>query len=71
MKKSKAIFISGTEDAVGRKGKGVKRITKLFKEFGMLVDLKLFQGMRHDIFHEKEKEVVFNTIFKFISRNLK
>lgn len=71
MKKSKALFISGKEYDLGKKGKGVKRITKVFKEFGMLVDLKLFHGMRHDIFYEKEKEVVFNTIFKFISSNLK
>ena len=71
MKKTKVLFISGTEEVVGRKGKGVKRITKVFKKFGMVVDLKLFHGMRHDIFHEKENEVVFNTIFKFISSHLK
>ena len=37
---------------------------------GMSVDLKLFDGMRHDIFHEKEKEVVFQVVSKFIISNI-
>ena len=66
MKKSKVIFISGNEDPVGGNGKGVKITAKVFEEIGMDVDLKLFEGMRHDIFHEKDREEVFQVILNFL-----
>ena len=37
---------------------------------GMCVDLKFFDGLRHDIFHEKEKELVFQVVLKIIISNI-
>lgn len=70
MKKGKVLFISGKEDIIGGKGKNVKLIAKAFENVGMDVELKLFDRMRHDIFHEKGKELVFQTISKFIISNI-
>jgi len=42
-------IFSGAEDAVGRKGKGVKKLYKMYKSNGVHCELHLYEGARHDI----------------------
>ncbi|MCD8118443.1 MAG: alpha/beta hydrolase [Lachnospiraceae bacterium] len=65
MKKTTPIlFLSGKEDAVGDFGKGVEKAAELFRKAQMSdVSVQLFEGMRHDIFREKECGKVFEYIY--------
>ena len=50
------LFISGDEDPVGEKGKGVIKAYHKFQNIGMKdVEIKLYPKLRHDILHEKCK----------------
>ncbi len=46
-----AIF-SGADDAVGRKGRGVKKLRDMYKACGINCELHLYDGARHDIAFE-------------------
>lgn len=60
-------FLSGEEDSVGEKGKGVMRAYNSFREAGMKhVKMKLYPGMRHDILREREREMVARDILTWM-----
>ena len=60
-------FISGTDDPVGEMGKGVKRAAEAFRKAGVrLVDVKLYNKCRHDIFHDYCKDDVYHDILEWI-----
>lgn len=66
------LFVSGAEDPVGDYGKGVRKAYGLFKENGMMdVTCKLYEGARHEILLEKQKQEVWNEIFAFVERVIK
>lgn len=47
------LFIAGGEDPVGEQGAGVERAVEMYRAAGMeRVDLKLYQGYRHEILNE-------------------
>ncbi len=53
-KKLPVLLLSGAEDPVGSMGKGVKTVQKNLLRGGMeRVELELFPGARHDLFHEE------------------
>ncbi len=64
-----ALF-SGEDDAVGRKGKGVKKLYKMYKANGVNCELHLYKGARHDISFEhcgkQVQEDVANFFDKFV-----
>ena len=68
MSKIKPIyFISGSDDYVGDKGKGIKKSVDLFKSCGLNdVDMKLYTDLRHDILHENECEQIFNDVYGWL-----
>ena len=68
MDKTKPIYLlSGDDDYVGNRGKGVKKSLSLFKSCGVTdVGLKLYHNYRHDILHEEGNEQVFNDIYNWI-----
>ena len=73
MNKTKPIyFISGGDDYVGEKGKGVKKSVNLFQSCGIHdVDMKFYPTLRHAILHELENEQVYNDIYGWlVSKNL-
>ncbi len=54
------LFISGDKDPVGNNGEGVKTAFQMFKDAGIQdVTLKLFEGDRHEVLNELNKEEVF------------
>lgn len=68
MNKTKPIyFLSGSDDYVGDKGKGVKKSFDLFKSCGITdVDMKLYPTLRHDILHENECEQIYHDIYGWL-----
>jgi alpha-beta hydrolase superfamily lysophospholipase len=61
------LFISGANDPVGEAGKGVRRSCDAFKAAGMKkVSLKLYDGLRHEILNEQEKETVYADLYQWL-----
>lgn len=68
MNKTKPIYLlSGSDDYVGDKGKGVKQTLQLLKSSGINeVDMKLYSTLRHAILHENENDTVYNDIYGWL-----
>lgn len=62
-----ALF-SGTDDAVGQKGKGIKKLYKMYKSTGINCELHLYEGARHDIAFEHCAKKVQSDIADFFDR---
>lgn len=57
------LFVSGAEDPVGANGKGVRAAaTQLQKADVKTVEVKLYEGMRHEILNEQGKEQVYRGV---------
>jgi len=63
------LLISGGEDPVGNRGKGVKQVEELLKSIGMKnVKTILYSGARHEILNEINRQEVFEDIFQWLSK---
>ncbi len=67
IRKDLPIFlIAGDEDPVGQYGKGVERLYKMYKKYGLQdVRLTIYKGLRHEILNENERFKVYEDILKF------
>lgn len=66
------LFASGADDPVGNLGKGTTAVYEKFCKSGILeVSLKLYEGARHEIIHETNREEVFSDMGKWLSRYVK
>ena len=70
MKELPILLLSGLDDPVGSKGNGVKKLENIYKKNNIDVSLKLYEGKRHDLFHETNKLEVFNDILTYIKKEL-
>ena len=64
------LVISGTDDMVGDRGEYAKVKAAQLKENGFEVSLEVFNGMRHSVLQEKEREKVYRVVADFIDENL-
>lgn len=65
-KKPIAIF-SGSEDPVGGKGKLVTKLYEMYKKAGVeKVEMKLYEGARHEILNETNREEVYRDVLAAI-----
>ena len=60
------LVVSGAEDPVGGFGKGVRYVYDNLKKNGARVDLKLYDGARHELFNEINRDEVFKDLIKWI-----
>ncbi len=61
------LIASGDKDPVSNYGKSVKDLYRIYKENGIeTVELKLYEGARHEILNEINKEEVKSDIFNFL-----
>lgn len=61
-----ALVISGDADPVGDFGKGVRYVYDNLKKNGANADLKLYEGARHELFNETNREEVFQDLIHWI-----
>ena len=70
MKDLPILLLSGLDDPVGSKGNGVKKLESIYKKNNIDVSIKLYEGKRHDLFHETKKLEVFKDIEEYIKKEL-
>lgn len=64
-------LIAGAMDPVGKYGKGVKIVAERLKEAGVKdVELKLYEGDRHEILNEEDRYVVYEDIANWIEHHM-
>ena len=61
------IFVSGDQDPVGSFGAGVQRSYEKFKVAGVKdLSIKLYEGDRHEILNELDRETVYEDLYKWM-----
>ncbi|QJG66866.1 alpha/beta fold hydrolase [Mycoplasma phocoenae] len=64
----KILFISGKEDPIGGYGNKNYKVVNYYKKNNFQnIELKLYNGMRHEILLENDREDVFQDIYNFIN----
>lgn len=71
LKKFPMYFISGEQDPIGDFGKGIKKTVDDLKTNGFQnITMKLYTNMRHEIFFEEDKIMVFDDIRDWLNEQL-
>lgn len=61
------IFVSGDKDPVGAFGEGVRKAYEKFKTAGVKdLSIKLYEGDRHEILNELDRETVYDDLYKWM-----
>jgi alpha-beta hydrolase superfamily lysophospholipase len=65
------LLLSGTDDPVGHYGKDIQNIQETYRKAGMKhIDMKLYQGDRHELLNELDYEQVQADILDFVENQL-
>lgn len=64
------LLASGTMDPVGEESKGVIRVYNRMKKANLNVEMKLYEGARHEILNELNREEVYDFILNWIEKNI-
>ena len=64
------LIVSGADDPVGDFGKGPTAVFQAYKERGMQdVTLKLYEGDRHEITNELDRETVYADLYAWLTKD--
>ena len=64
------LFVAGAEDPVGACGKGVRAAADLLRRAGVQdVEVKLYEGMRHEILNEPGRAQVYTEVVGWIEEH--
>lgn len=64
-------FVAGAEDPVGHYGRDVMQVAGLFRKLGMQnVNDKLYEGSRHEILNEEDRETVYGDIYQWTKKTI-
>ena len=62
------LFVSGDKDPVGNNGEGVKKAYEIMKLIGSMdVTLKLYEGSRHEVLNELNRDEVYEYILNWVN----
>ena len=65
------LFIAGAEDPVGSMGEGVRKVANMAREAGVRdVEVKIYEGMRHEILNEVDRMQVYNDVAAWLDAHL-
>ena len=65
------LFVSGAEDPVGDNGRGVRAAAELARRAGQRhVDVRIYEGMRHEIFNEDDGGRVMADVLSWVEERL-
>ena len=70
-KKLRTLVISGKEDPVGGFGKGVSYVYNKLRVSGAEVELKMYDGARHELFNETNRREVFDDLIAWLDNTRK
>lgn len=63
------LFVSGTQDPVGKMGESVNKVYDMFCKAGILdVTIKLYDGARHEPLNETNREEVYDYLGKWLCK---
>ena len=64
------LIISGDNDPVGDSGKGVRKVYERLHKAGVdRLEMVLYEGARHEILHEINRQEVFEDLYEWIAEN--
>ncbi|MBP3271114.1 MAG: alpha/beta fold hydrolase [Ruminococcus sp.] len=63
------LLVSGTEDPVGSYGDGVMNVYNRLRDYCCDVSIKLYEGARHELLNELNKDEVYSDLLSFIRSN--
>jgi alpha-beta hydrolase superfamily lysophospholipase len=66
-KKMPILLVSGSEDPVGDYGKGVRNVYERLKSVGANVQIRLYEGYRHEILNDFCRDQVVEDIRAFVN----
>lgn len=65
------LFVSGQDDPVGAQGKGVEEVYASYQKAGIQnLTKKLYQGDRHEILNELDRETVYRDLLDWIEQQM-
>ncbi|MBP3255680.1 MAG: alpha/beta fold hydrolase [Clostridia bacterium] len=64
------LLASGTMDPVGENSKGIIRVYNKMKKANLNVEMKLYEGARHEILNEINRDEVYKFILNWIEKNI-
>lgn len=71
IRKDLPIFIvSGSRDPLGGMGKKVVKLFELYKKFGLDVKMKLFEGARHELTADIDRETIIRELTEFFDSKI-
>ena len=65
-KATPTLLIAGMEDPVGNYGKGVRTVFRRLRDQGCNVSIKLYEGARHELIDEINREEIFKYIAEYV-----
>ena len=64
------LLASGSMDPVGEESKGIIRVNNMMKKANLNVEMKLYEGARHEILNELNRDEVYEFILNWIKKNI-
>lgn len=65
------LLVSGAEDPIGQYGKGVEQAYKLYEKAGIEdLKMKLYEGDRHEILNELDREQVYEDLYGWLKEHM-
>ncbi len=64
------LILGGNQDPVTNYGKGLHKLQATYAKHGISSELKVYDGMRHEILNEKNNQIVYDDVLKFIEKNV-
>lgn len=65
------MLISGADDPVGDYGRSIEKVYQSYLDHGMLnVQMKLYEGDRHELLNEADREQVYGDIYRWILQRI-
>lgn len=66
------LILAGSDDPVGNKTKGVKKLVHTYKNAGLKnVTCRFYEGGRHEIFNEVNREEVYKDVIQWLEKQLR
>ncbi len=63
------LVVSGQDDPVGGQGKSTTKLYEMYKALGLKnAELKLYEGMRHEVLNELGRDLVYVDILNFLDK---